>query len=44
MQKDNWTTIVFALENYVQELQENDELVSQHIWQTLWAAAKELEK
>jgi hypothetical protein len=44
MNKDNWGTIVFALENYIQELQDNDEFVTEHIWKTLWLAADEWSK
>lgn len=42
MNKTNWTTIVFALERYIEELQNNDELVTPHIWKTLELAVKEM--
>ena len=44
MKKENWTTIVFSLENYVQELQESGAVVTPHIWKTLELAVIELDK
>lgn len=44
MDKKNWATIVFALENYIQELQDKDEYVTEHIWNTLNLAVDEWSK
>lgn len=44
MDKKNWATIVFALENYIQELQNKNELVPEHIWNTLNLSVNEWSK
>lgn len=43
MTKKQWATIVFALEQYVQELQGEGSVVTPHIWETLELAVDEME-
>lgn len=43
MNKENWTTIVFALEQYIQECERDSGFANAHTYQTLWASVKEME-
>ena len=42
MNEDQWTTIVFALERYIEELQAEGTVVSEHVWKTLELAVRQL--
>lgn len=44
MDKLNWVTITFALERYIQELQNSNGAVTPHIWNTLALAEIEMDK
>lgn len=43
MNKKNWTTIVFALEQYIQECENEIGYAQPHIYETLWASVREME-
>jgi hypothetical protein len=43
MNKKQWGTIVFALEQYIQECENEIGFATPHIYETLWAATAEQE-
>ena len=44
MNKENWETIIFALEQYIQEIEGEGLFATPHIWETLDRAVTEMEK
>jgi hypothetical protein len=44
MNQNQWGTIVFALEQYIQECENESGFATPHIYETLWLAVREQEK